>query len=67
VKEKINRNQRLYQFHLQHPNISYTDLGRIFRHKLNGTMKPLDASAVCRILARERKRLNSDSVRSGEV
>lgn len=60
MREKVNRNQRLYEFHLKHPNMSYATLGRIFKHKHNGQMKPLDASAVCRILKREKQRLEID-------
>jgi hypothetical protein len=57
MNEKTDRNQRLYQFHLQHPRMSYSNLGRVFRHKLGGTMKPLNASAVYRILKREKAQL----------
>jgi len=66
MNEKTDRNQRLYQFHLQHPKMSYAKIGRVFRHKQNGSMKSLDASAVYRILKREEGRLESNSVKSGD-
>ncbi len=63
---KSDRNQRLYQYHLQHPKMSYAKLGRIFTHKLNGSMKALDASAAYRIIKREEQRLESNPSASGE-
>jgi len=46
--------------------MSYAKLGRIFTHKLKGSMKALDASAVYRIIKREEQHLEIDSVASGE-
>ena len=51
--EKVDRNRRLYEYHLTNPNMSYAKLGRVFKHKCNGRMTPLNASAVYRIIKRE--------------
>ena len=66
MNEKTDRNQRLYQHHLRNPLMSYAKIGRVFRHKFNGSMKPLDASAVYRIIKREEGRLEIDSGASGK-
>ena len=66
MNEKVDRNKRLYQYHLQHPNMSYAKLGRVFKHKYNGTIKALGASAVYRILRRETDRLEID-LRGSEI
>ncbi len=60
MEEKTERNKRLYQFHLQHPKMSYAKIGRIFKHKQNGSMQCLNASAVYRIIKREEGRLESN-------
>ncbi len=68
--EKVERNRRLYEYHLQHPKMSYAKIGRVFKHKgkVNGKLTPSDASAVYRIICRERNRKPSvsDSGREGE-
>ena len=62
MNEKTERNQRLYLYHLQHPTMSYAKIGKRFRHRwLSGKKKPLDASAVYRIIKREEGRLEIDS------
>ncbi|KKN21405.1 hypothetical protein LCGC14_0925900 [marine sediment metagenome] len=66
MDEKIDRNRRLFQYHLQHPRMSYAKLGRVFKHKQNGSMKPLNASAVYRIIKREKSRLESNPSASGK-
>ena len=64
--EKVDRNRRLYEYHLANPKMSYAKLGRVFKHKRNGCMTPLNASAVYRIVKREEKRLDIDLVASGK-
>lgn len=53
MPEKIDRNKRLYLYHLKYPNLSCAKLGRIFTHKRNGKVVPINASAIYRIIQRE--------------
>lgn len=57
MNEKVDRNKRLYQYHLLNPKMSYAKIGRIFKHQKDGALIPLDASAVYRIICRERAKI----------
>jgi hypothetical protein len=57
MHEKLARNQRLWEYHLKHPDTGCTKLGRIFHHtNIKGEQVPLNPSAVWRILKRMQKR-----------
>lgn len=59
-KQKLDRNQRLYQYWLKNPNMSYSSIGKVFKHMWKGKIIPLDASAVYRIIQRERRMKEND-------
>lgn len=51
--EKKERNQDLYEYHLKCPEISYKELGRIFKYyDKEHHLKPLDPAQVFRIIKR---------------
>ncbi len=45
LERKKVRDQKLYQYHMEHQSISYRDLGSIFK---------ISASRVCQIIQRQR-------------
>lgn len=55
MEEKIDRNKRIRDYKLKHPNMSYAKIGRVFRHIVNGKSIPLNASVVYRIINRKLK------------
>jgi len=46
LERKHIRDQKLYQYHLEHPKISSRDLGRIFK---------VSHARVCQIIKREKE------------
>jgi len=46
LERKKIRDQKLYQYHTEHPLISYRDLGSIFK---------ISAGRVCQIIKKERR------------
>ncbi|MFA5300432.1 MAG: hypothetical protein WC389_19780 [Lutibacter sp.] len=57
-KNKIERNNRISAYKLQHPTMSYANIGRVFRHIVNGKSVPLNASVIYRIINRKEKMQN---------
>lgn len=54
--EKKERNRNIYEYHLRCPELSYKELGEIFKYKdKDNTLKPLDAAHVFRIVKRYKK------------
>ncbi len=48
-----DRNRRLYNYHLRHPNVTLAGLARIFRIKYQG--KIVSKQAIGKILKKERE------------